>query len=171
MFMPYDMYGRLLSLEELGALGTYLARDEIRQRLLARTCVRRKPWYAFHETPVLRDILRPKILFKDISATPQFWVDWDGDIVPRHSVYYLVPPNPTALRVVLRYLESPSAHEWLGENCQRATRGFLRLQSRVLQRMPLADSVVHQFDADCSGFVRSLSPRPRERVFMERVPR
>ncbi len=42
-------------------------------------------------TLVLPEMLRPKILFKDIGARPQFWVDWTGDIVPRHSVYYLVP--------------------------------------------------------------------------------
>jgi hypothetical protein len=86
---------------------------------------------------MLQGMLRPKILFKDIGATPQFWVDWIGDIVPRHSVYYLVPPDLHTLRVLLRHLESPAAHEWLADNCQRAANGYLRLQSRVLQRMPL----------------------------------
>jgi adenine-specific DNA-methyltransferase len=150
MLMPYDDNGRLLPQEDLGALGHYLMQDEIRQRLLARTCVQRKPWYAFHESPVLRDMLRAKILFKDIGATPEFWVDWTGDIVPRHSVYYLVPPDLHALRVLLKYLESPSAGAWLSENCQRAAKGYLRLQSRVLQRMPLPDSVVSELSADRS---------------------
>ncbi|MDR7496035.1 MAG: N-6 DNA methylase, partial [Armatimonadota bacterium] len=87
MIIPYDMHGRLLPLRELKGLGRYLMRDDVRARLRARTCVERKPWYAFHETPVLREILRPKILCKDISETPQFWVDRSGQFVPRHSVY------------------------------------------------------------------------------------
>jgi hypothetical protein len=143
MLIPYDMHGRLLPLETLKAFGRYLMRDDVRERLLARTCVKRKPWYAFHETPVLREIFRPKIVCKDIVETPQFWVDRPGQIVPRHSVYYLVPRNPVAIDVIADYLKSPSAHRWLAQNCQRASKGFLRLQSRVLQRLPLPDDVVH----------------------------
>ncbi len=111
------------------------------RRLLGRTCVRRKPWYAFHETPVLRDILRPKILCKDIGEKPHFWVDRDGRVVPRHSVYYIVPHEPAALDVIARYLQSARAHEWLAQNCQRASKGFLRLQSGALKRLPLPDDV------------------------------
>jgi SAM-dependent methyltransferase len=143
MLIPYDVYGRLLPLEDLKAMGRYLMRDDVRQRLLARTCVRHKPWYAFHETPVLQDILRPKILCKDISETPQFWLDRTGKIVPRHSVYYLVPQEPAAIDVIVDYLRSRSAQQWLVQNCQRASKGFLRLQSRVLQRLPLPEEVVN----------------------------
>jgi len=142
MLIPYDVDGRLLPLERLGALGSYLMRDDVRQRLLARTCVKRKAWYAFHETPVLREILRPKILCKDIGQTPYFWLDRSGQIVPRHSVYYLVPRDPAAIDVIADYLQSFSAHQWLVQNCQRASKGYLRLQSRVLRRLPLPDDVV-----------------------------
>lgn len=142
MVMPYDSSGHLLPLEQLGELQAYLNRSEIRSRLLSRTCALRKPWYSFHETPVLKDILRPKILFKDIVSTPQFWVDWIGDIVPRHSVYYLVPRNLESIPVLLDYLSSPQAIQWLQENCQRAAKGFVRLQSQVLKRMPLPAEVV-----------------------------
>jgi len=141
MLIPYDVDGRLLPLERLGPLGRYLMRDDVRQRLLARTCVKRKPWYAFHETPALRDILRPKILCKDIGEKPRFWVDRDGRIVPRHSVYYIVPRVPAAIDAIISYLRSPSAHKWLTQNCQRASKGFLRLQSHALQRLPLPDDV------------------------------
>ncbi|NLO26709.1 MAG: methyltransferase [Actinobacteria bacterium] len=180
MLIPYDAEGRLLPEEDLGALRCYLMQDEIRGRLLTRTCVRRKPWYAFHETPMLPDMLRPKILFKDIGATPQFWVDWTGDIVPRHSVYYLVPPDLHALRVLLKYLESPAAHEWLRENCQRAASDYLRLQSRVLQRMPLPDSVAQELAADGTGdraALRSVvspvpvNPAHKEKTMVEVAPR
>jgi len=143
MLTPYGADGRLMPLGQLGALRHYLLRDDIRRRLLARTCVTRKPWYAFHETPALRDILRPKILCKDIGETPRFWVDRSGEIVPRHSVYYIVPRQPAAIDVIADYLRSPFAHEWLTRNCQRAAKGFLRLQSRVLQRLPVPDDVAH----------------------------
>jgi SAM-dependent methyltransferase len=138
---PYGADGRLIPVEQLGALRRHLLSDDVRRRLLARTCVKRKPWYAFHETPPLRDILRPKILCKDISETPHFWVDRSGEIVPRHSVYYIVPREPAAIDVIASYLRSASAHEWLTRNCQRAAKGFLRLQSRVLQRLPVPDDI------------------------------
>lgn len=141
MLIPYDVNGRLLPLERLGALGRYLLHADVRRRLLGRTCVKRKPWYAFHETPQLRDILRPKILCKDIGETPCFWVDRRGEIVPRHSVYYIVPRDPGAIDAIAGYLRSPTVHDWLMRNCQRAAKGFIRLQSRVLQRLPVPDDV------------------------------
>ncbi len=148
MLIPYDMNGRLLPFGQLGELGPYLMRNDVRQKLLARTCVKRKPWYAFHETPVLRDILRPKILCKDICEAPRFWVDRSGRFVPRHSIYYIVPRDPGAIEVITDYLRSRYAHEWLTQNCQRASKGFLRLQSRVLQQLPVPDDVVHAAGGD-----------------------
>lgn len=156
MLLPYDARGLLLPWEELGALADYLSRDDIYPRLLSRTCVMRKPWYAFHETPPLPEILLPKILCKDIGATPQFWIDRSGDIVPRHSVYYLVPFNPSGIDVLLEYLRSPQAQQWLLRNCQRASKGYLRLQSRVLQRLPLPNEVVQHLRANA----REYSPVP-----------
>lgn len=166
MLIPYDTHGRLLPLEELKALGCYLMRDGVRQQLLARTCVKHKPWYAFHETPVLREILRPKILCKDISKRPRFWVDRSGLIVPRHSVYYLVPHDPQAIDVIADYLKSPSAHRWFAQNCQRASKGFLRLQSRILRRLPLPDDVVQAALGDGSDARAGLRPRQTELAFM-----
>ncbi|MFH1920554.1 MAG: hypothetical protein ABIP48_11790, partial [Planctomycetota bacterium] len=166
MLIPYDAHGRLLPLEQLGDLGRYLMREDIRERLLARTCVKRKPWYAFHETPALPEILRPKILCKDIGETPQFWVDRPGGIVPRHSVYYLVPRDPAAIDAILGYLRSPAAHQWLRQNCQRASKGFLRLQSRVLQRLPVPDDVVRAVAGGRSVVRAGLSTRQRTLAFM-----
>lgn len=166
MLIPYDSHGRLLPLERVGALGRYLMRDDVRERLLARTCVKRKPWYAFHETPVLPEILRPKILCKDIGEKPHFWLDRLGEIVPRHSVYYLVPRDPAAIDVIVDYLRSPSAHQWLAQNCQRASKGYLRLQSRVLQRLPLPDHVVHAVVGGRPVAPARLSPRQTELALM-----
>jgi adenine-specific DNA-methyltransferase len=165
MLIPYDMRGRLLPLEKLDALGRYLRRDDVRQRLLLRTCVKRKPWYAFHETPMLCDILRPKILCKDICETPRFWADRCGHIIPRHSVYYLVPKVPEAIDIIINYLESQPARRWLAQHCQRASKGFLRLQSRVLQRLPLPKDIV-EVAVGQQGINASFHSRQTELAFM-----
>ena len=137
MLVPYSGDGVLLSESELSELHTYLNQPDRRARLVSRTCVARKPWYAFHETPPLHEILRPKILCKDISSRPYFIVDEAGRVVPRHSVYYIVPRDPEALHEICAYLNSESAQRWLLANCQRAANGFLRLQSHALKRLPV----------------------------------
>ena len=145
MLAPYDRSGALLPEGELGVLGEYLNEPARRAALDARTCVSRKPWYSFHETPPLKDLLQPKILCKDIGARPWFVVDETGDILPRHSVYYLVPANPSRLHELCDYLNSEEARSWLLAHCQRAANGFLRLQSHVLKQLPLPPSLVTQF--------------------------
>jgi adenine-specific DNA-methyltransferase len=165
MLIPYGADSRLLPLEQLGELRHYLLRHDVRRRLLARTCVIRKPWYAFHETPMLRDILRPKILCKDIGEAPHFWVDRSGEIVPRHSVYYLVPREPAAIDVIVDYLRSPSALAWFARNCQRAAKGFLRLQSHVLQRLPVPEDVVRAAAGGMPGVPVGIRPLQAELSF------
>ncbi len=137
MLVPYDRQGRLLPLESLDALGSYLSRRPVRARLEMRTCARRKPWYAFHDSAPLPDILRPKLLCKDITAEPHFWTDRAGSIVPRHSVYYIVPRDSSKLDELEDYLNGAKAAAWLRANCQHAANDFLRLQSSVLKRLPL----------------------------------
>jgi adenine-specific DNA-methyltransferase len=137
MLVPYTANGELLREEQLGELGTYLSEPDRRSRLLKRTCVRHKQWYAFHENPPLPDILRPKLLCKDITSRPFFVIDETGEIVPRHSVYYLVPKDPSCLMELCEYLNSKAAQAWLTARCQRAANGFFRLQSHVLKRMPV----------------------------------
>lgn len=137
ILIPYGKDGTLLSEQELGALGDYVSRSEIRARLLKRTCATRKPWYAFHETPFLREILRPKILCKDITQKPKFWIDEQGTIVPRHSTYYIVPNDQSLLEPLCEYLNSGDAASWLTSHCQRAANGFLRMQSSVLKALPV----------------------------------
>jgi adenine-specific DNA-methyltransferase len=137
MLIPYDRLGKLLSETQLGPLGVFLSHPSRHARLMARSCVARKPWYAFHENPPLSDILRPKILCKDIGANPFFVIDRQGEIVPRHSVYYIVPSDPVAIEDLAAYLNSPIAQDWLKDHCQRAAQGFFRLQSHVLKRLPI----------------------------------
>ncbi|MBI2178527.1 MAG: SAM-dependent DNA methyltransferase [Candidatus Tectomicrobia bacterium] len=141
MLMPYDQDGRLLPENRLAALGEYLARPEVRKRLEARTCVQRKPWYAFHETPCLKEILRPKLLCKDVTLEPFFWIDRRGDIIPRHSVYYVVPHATDLLEPLAEFLNSAEARSWLRSHCQRAANGFLRVQSSVLKKLPVPDDL------------------------------
>lgn len=142
MLVPYTKEGKLLPEQQLGALGQYLGGNSNRGRLLRRTCTTRKPWYAFHETPPMLDILRPKILCKDITSTPRFTLDLTGDIVPRHSVYYLVPRDPSKLTELCAFLNSEEVSAYLNAHCQRAANGFLRLQSHVLKRIPLPASLL-----------------------------
>lgn len=137
MLIPYDRKGKLRKPEEIAPLIGYLSDPDRKARLLKRTCVRRKPWYAFHETPPLPAILQPKILCKDITAQPDFWVDRKGGIVPRHSVYYIVPKNPSMLDKLAEYLKTERVQGWLEARCQRAANGFLRLQSTTLKRLPI----------------------------------
>jgi SAM-dependent methyltransferase len=137
MLIPYSRDGLLLHEDSLGSFGAYLSQVEVRARLEQRTCVRRKPWYAFHETPMLREILCPKILCKDITQKASFWVDRAGSIVPRHSVYYIVPSDKSLLQPLADYLNSRSVESWLHSHCQRAANGFLRMQSSILKALPV----------------------------------
>ena len=137
MLLPYARSGELVTPEELGALGEYLGAPGMRERLMRRSCVRYRPWYACHERPPLGQILRPKILWADISRSPRFFLDAAGEIVPRHSVYYLVPKDPADLGSLYEYLGSDAAVSWLKSHCQRALRGYLRLQSSVVRQLPV----------------------------------
>ena len=83
------------------------------------------------------DLLKPKLLCKDISKTPRFWLDSTGRIVPRHSVYYVVPKQGQDIYDLERYLNSKPVQAWLLGHCQRAANGFIRLQSTVLKQLPL----------------------------------
>lgn len=137
MLVPYDRHGVLLSEDALGVLHDYFRDPEIYKQLLARTCTERKAWYSFHDNAPLSDVLRPKLLCKDITSRPHFWIDREGTILPRHSVYYVVPKNPEILDDLAVYLNSPAASTWLTRECQRAANGFIRLQSNVLKRLPV----------------------------------
>lgn len=154
MLIPYSLDGVLLAERKLGALRSYLSEPTRILQLRNRTCVQRKPWYAFHETPPLSEILRPKILCKDITARPMFWIDRTGDLVPRHSVYYIVPRDPDRIRDLCDYLNSDYVSEWLKAHCQRAANDYLRLQSAILKRLPIPDSLFHPSDRNVGSKVR-----------------
>lgn len=78
-----------------------------------------------------------KILCKDISEEPSFWLDEEGAIIPRHSVYYIVPKNPSILHQLYEYLNSEEVGRWLIAHAQRAANDFIRLQSSVLKKIPI----------------------------------
>ena len=143
ILIPYRDTGELLPSAELGALGRHFARTSVKEALKRRTCVERKPWYAFHDN-FPTDIMRPKILCKDITKQPFFWVDRTGDVIPLHSVYYIVPERDDQLDALCEWLNGPEARRWLEANCQRAANGFLRLQSSVLRRLPVPAHVLAQ---------------------------
>ena len=152
MLIPYNLDGVLMPLDDLGPFGRYLKEPHITERLMQRTCASRKPWYAFHETPYMSRILRPKILCKDIARRPVFWVDRSGATVPRHSTYYVVPRDESILDPLCEYLNGKEARDWLVEHCQRAANGFLRTQSNVLKRLP----VPSEFNADAGNGLKPM---------------
>lgn len=137
MLVPYDRHGALLGEESLGVLHDYFRTPDVYEQLLARSCTDRKAWYSFHDNAPLSEVLRPKLLCKDITSRPYFWIDRAGGILPRHSVYYVVPTDPAMLDDLATYLNSPTASTWLTRECQRAANGFIRLQSNVLKRLPI----------------------------------
>jgi len=134
------MPAALLPEPYLGALGHFLREPSRLDRLQARSCVAHKAWYAFHDNLPRSDMRRPKLLCKDITESPFIVVDHDGTIVPRHSVFYIVPSNPDDLEPLAEYSNSPYVTAWLRAHCQRAAGGVLRLQSHVLKRIPVPAS-------------------------------
>ena len=136
---PYRSDGTLPDENELGPYRRWA--KEHRETLEARYCVQTggKAWYSWHETPPMDDVLRPKILLRDMTDEPKFWIDHDGDILPRHSVYYLVPNAEVSLVELAKYLNSPEAKEWIHGHCQRAAKGYMRLQSNVLKNLPVPE--------------------------------
>ena len=139
LLVPYDKNGNLLPLDELKDLKDYLSQPRIAERLKKRTCCKKKPWYSFHENPPMNDILCPKILCKDLTPQPEFWLDKEGRLIPRHSVYYIVPKDPARIGELLEYLKTDFAKDWLMKNCQRASNNFIRLQSHVLKKLPIPE--------------------------------
>lgn len=139
MLVPYDGKGKLLPETQLGDLLTFLSRPDIERRLKRRTCVsgRQRVWYRFHDNVPLEDMLKPKLLAKDITSEPHFWADAEGKVVPRHTAYYVVPKAGVPLKALQDYLNGPVAVGWLKSNCQRAANGFYRVQSAILKKLPV----------------------------------
>lgn len=157
MLVPYDRNGSLLDIHELASFATYLKQPKIRERLERRTCVKRKPWYAFHENPPMKDIFKPKIICKDISSRPDFWLDRTGIFLPRHSVYYIIPKDESMLDEIFFYLKSEQASEWLTNNCQRASNGFIRMQSTILKKLPIPEDLCFELGGiqdDLSAYIQ-----------------
>jgi tRNA1(Val) A37 N6-methylase TrmN6 len=140
MLVPYDRSGELLPASRLGSLAADLAVHK--SALTRRVCASRKPWYAFHDSVPFGDMLRPKLICKDIAKEPYFWADREGRLVPRHSVYYIVPEDPSIIDALSEYLSSPEACAWLKANCQHAANGFFRIQSSVLRSLPVPESLL-----------------------------
>ncbi|HWH08121.1 MAG TPA: Eco57I restriction-modification methylase domain-containing protein [Candidatus Thermoplasmatota archaeon] len=154
MLIPYDREGAPIPAERLHpTLSGYLRLHE--QTLRARTHLRserttkqgkiakERPLHRFHDSVPFGDMLHPKILCKDITPQPKFWADEDGSLVPRHTVYYAVPiPELVRFDALLAWLNGEESGAWLRAHAQRAANGFLRLQSKVLERLPVPDNLL-----------------------------
>lgn len=143
---PYHDDGELASENELAGFYDWLI--ERRDRLKDRSCVANgKKWYAWHETPPMKDVLQPKIVFRDIAKEPRFWSESHGDVLPRHSVYYAVPQDGASMNNLIEHLNSAEAQMWVEANCQKAHNGYYRLQSRVLSELPVPKSWAESYQA------------------------
>lgn len=134
---PYRDDGTLPPIEELGEYAKWVEnhRDELENRYSVSNGG--TAWYGWHENPPLEEMLQPKIVWKDITDNPHFWPEKQGNVVPKHSVYYAVPEEGVSLDELVEYLNSDEVRRWLEANCQRAANGFYRLQSRVLKQLPV----------------------------------
>jgi len=141
MLIPYNKNGKLLPIEELGPLEKYLSQDHIVKQLTGRKSQREKAWYKFHDSVPLKDLLKPKIICKDITSKPRFWIDESGTIVPMHTVYYIIPKERVSIETLFNYLNSDFTRDWLMIHCQRARGGFIRLQSKVLKEIPIPEEL------------------------------
>jgi hypothetical protein len=131
-------------LAEESALGPLIYWLEIRREQLEdRSCVKKydRKWYGWHENPPLEDILQSKIIFQDVTDNPRFWWDESGTILPRHSVYYFIPKSGVDVDQLLNYLNSDNVKRWCLNNCQKASNGYIRLQSRVIENLPVPRSI------------------------------
>jgi len=141
---PYDESWDPPDEDELGGLKDWLETDlRRRERLEDRSCIRKggEVWYGWHETPQMQDILQPKLVWRDITDEPKFWIDEEGEVLPRHSVYYSIPKPPEKIEELNEYLNTQPVREWLFANCQRASNGYIRLQSKVLEDLPVPRSL------------------------------
>jgi hypothetical protein len=138
---PYDEYGNLVPEDELGDFDNWA--ELHREELESRSCVEKgKVWYSWHENPPMKDIYGVgKIHTKDVCETPEFWTDREGDVIPRHSVYYIIPDCGVGLDDLLEYLNSPKARAWLEANAQKAHNDYYRMQSKVLKDLPVPENL------------------------------
>ena len=134
---PYDDEGNLVREEELGVYRDWA--ELHREDLEERSCVKNgKDWYSWHENPPMEDIVgKEKLLWKDVTKTPEFWKDPKGRVLPRHSVYYLIPSPGIDIDELQTYLNSDGVKKWLEANAQRASNGYCRMQSSILKELPV----------------------------------
>lgn len=150
MISPYDEHGNLPSKDKLGVYGDWAEIN--RDRLEDRSCVEKgKIWYSMHENPPMEDILQPKILTKDVTEEPMFWSDESGDVVPRHSVYYIIPKDHVNLVDLLKYLNSNKAKMWIEAHAQKAHNNYYRMQSKVLKDLPVPAEFADSHQATLPG--------------------
>lgn len=71
----------------------------------------------------------------------QFRAEQTGEVVPRHSVYYIIPQHHVDFDGLLEYLNGPKARAWLEANAQKAHNDYYRMQSKVLKKLPVPEEM------------------------------
>lgn len=148
LICPYNENRQLRPEEDLTAFLDWA--EDYRDRLEDRYCVKTddKEWYAWHQDPPLQELRQSKILCKDITEEPEFWLDRKGEILPRNSVYCIITQQHVSNEELIEYLNGPEAKAWLKANCQRASNGFYRLQTHTLESLPVPEELAESIQTE-----------------------
>jgi adenine-specific DNA-methyltransferase len=141
LLQPYTFeHGRrpqLVDLARFPAAATHLER--FRAQLARRHCVRvwGKRWYDLHD-PVMRDLAGlPKLVLPDVALEPRFALD-PGQVVPLHSVYYVLPrPGSLSLEALLTFLNTSAVSDELRRSAPIAKSGYRRFRAQFLRALPV----------------------------------
>lgn len=138
---PYDAEGTIIPFDRLGdGVQAWLKLHEETLRSRASIKGRGTPWYGWSHDPPLKMLLRPKILIRDFATDIEFWLDEAGEVIPRRTVYYIIPDETTDLHDLIEYLRTEDVRNWLEALSLGGNRG-LRVSTRDLQNLPVPNDL------------------------------
>lgn len=143
---PYDDEGTIVPFDQLGeGVQAWLQLHEDTLRSRASIEGRGTPWYGWTHHPSLQVLRRPKILTRDFATDVEFWIDESGEVLPRRTVYYLIPTAITDLHDLYEYLQTEAVSDWLEATTVGGDRGH-RIRTKDLQMLPVPSHLVDQSD-------------------------
>lgn len=143
---PYDEEGTIVPFDRLGeGVQAWLKLHEDTLRSRASIEGRGTPWYGWTHRPPLKLLRRPKILTRDFATEIEFWLDEAGEVIPRRTVYYMIPDASTTLHELYDYLQSEDVRNWLEATSIGGDRGH-RMSMRDLQNLPVPEYLIETSD-------------------------
>jgi len=135
---PYQEDGSLPPEDELDDFGDWA--EIHRDRLEDRSCVKKnkRSWYGWHENPRWKTFSNRSSSVR-ISPRRRSSGSMRRATSSKHTVYYLIPEDHVDPEELAGYLNGPEAKAWLEANCQMAANGFYRLQTTVMEDLPVPE--------------------------------